>query len=32
MASYLNVDGTPIEDWKLEVAAAQEVFDGSTGQ
>lgn len=30
MASYLNVDGTPIENWKLEVAAAQQAFDGDT--
>jgi hypothetical protein len=27
MASYLNVEGTAIEDWKLEVAAAQQAID-----
>ena len=32
MASYLNVDGTPIEGWKLEVAAAQQATGGLTGQ
>ena len=28
MAGYLNVDGTHIDDWKLEVASAQQAIDG----
>jgi hypothetical protein len=32
MASYLNVDGTPIEDWKLEVTTTQQALDGSMDQ